>query len=81
MIDDHQLLAIMNVPMTEKKLMTVGSSVSIRFHEQKLIAAGTVYEVTPQADHRTGTVRIRVLVDNAGGRFKAGMTGELIHDE
>lgn len=81
MIDDHQLLAIMNVPMTEKKLMTVGSSVSLRFPEQKLTVAGSVYEVTPQADHRTGTVRIRVLIDNAEGRFKAGMTGELIHDE
>ena len=80
-IDDHQLLAVMNVPMTEKKWTTVGSPVSIRFPGHAATAAGTVYEVTPQADHRTGTVRVRILIDNAEATFTAGMTGELVHDE
>lgn len=78
-IDDHQLLAVMNVPMNEKDLTEAGSSVSIRFPGSSRTATGTVYEVTPQADHRTGTIRIRVLIDNADGALKAGMTGELIH--
>lgn len=80
-IDDNRLLAVMNVPMDDVKLTTVGSPVSVSVADGSLRAAGTVYEVTPQADHRTGTIRIRVLIDNSEGKFKAGMTGELIHGE
>ena len=80
-IDDNRLLAVMNVPMDDKTLTSVGSAVSIRIPDCDQTADGTVYEVTPQADHRTGTIRIRVLVDNSNGKFKAGMTGELIHGE
>ena len=80
-IDDNRLLAVMNIPMDDKNLTTVGSPVSIRFPGNDQAADGTVYEVTPQADHRTGTIRIRVLIDNREGKFKAGMTGELIHGE
>ena len=79
-IDDNQLLAIMNVPMTEKKLTTVGETVSIALSDGQT-AGGRIYEVTPQADHRTGTVRIRVLIDNRKGIYKAGMTGELVHGQ
>ncbi len=77
-IDDNQLLAVLNVPLSDKKLTAAGSPVSIRISDS-LAAKGTVYEVTPQADNRTGTVRIRVLIDNKDGRFTAGMTGELIY--
>ena len=79
-IDDNQLLAVMNVPMEEKTLTTVGKTVSIAL-SCGLTASGRIYEVTPQADHRTGTVRIRVLIDNRNGTFKAGMTGELVHGQ
>ena len=79
-IDDNQLLAVMNVPMEEKALTAVGENVSIVFPGGQ-IAAGRIHEVTPQADHRTGTVRIRVLIDNRSGIFKAGMTGELVHGQ
>ncbi len=77
-IDDNQLLAVLNVPLAEKKLTTVGNSVSIKISD-KLTARGVIYEVSPQADNRTGTVRIRVLIDNKAGIFTAGMTGELIY--
>ena len=78
-IDDNRLLAVMNVPMDDKTLTSVGSAVSIRIPDCDQTANGTVYEVTPQADHRTGTIRIRVLIDNADGKLRAGMTGELVH--
>lgn len=80
-IDDHKLLAVMNVPMDDKALTTVGHPVSIRFPQSGKTASGIIYEVTPQADHCTGTIRIRALIDNSRGTFKAGMTGELIHGE
>ena len=78
-IDDNRLLAVMNVPMDDKTLTSVGSAVSIRIPDCDQTANGTIYEVTPQADHRTGTIRIRVLIDNADGKLRAGMTGELVH--
>ena len=76
-IDDNTLLAVLNVPLNSPYTRT-GTPVTLKL-DNGATAAGKVYEVTPQADHRTGTVRIRVLIDNAEGRFFAGMTGELIH--
>ena len=80
-IDDNRLLAVMNVPLNDVALTTVGNPVVVSVSGMDRKAKGTVYEVAPQADHRTGTVRIRVLIDNGDGKLRAGMTGELIHDE
>lgn len=80
-IDDNRLLAVMNVPLNDAALTTVGNPVVVSVLGTDRKAKGTVYEVAPQADHRTGTVRIRVLIDNGDGKLRAGMTGELIHDE
>lgn len=80
-IDDNRLLAVMNVPLNDVALTAVGNPVTIAVEGGNLAAKGRIYEVAPQADHRTGTVRIRVLIDNGDGKLRAGMTGELIHDE
>lgn len=77
-IDDNQLLAVMNVPITDSALTTVGTKVKIHLDQKDMTAAGTIYEVSPQADHRTGTVRIRVLIENPQSLFFAGMTGTLL---
>ena len=77
-IDDNQLLAVMNVPLTDRALTTIGAEVRIRLDQNEATATGTIYEVSPQADHRTGTVRIRVHIDNRQGLFFAGMTGTLL---
>ncbi|MDD3155770.1 MAG: efflux RND transporter periplasmic adaptor subunit, partial [Victivallaceae bacterium] len=79
-IDDNQLLAVLNVPLADKTLTTVGQPIAIKISD-KLTAKGAVYEVTPQADNRTGTVRIRVLIDNKDGKFTAGMTGEMLYGD
>lgn len=74
-IDDSQLLAVMNIPLGKTK--PTGSTVRIRL-EDNVAVTGKVYEVSPQANHRTGTLRIRVLIDNRRGKLRAGMTGELV---
>ena len=79
-IDDNYLLAVMNVPMDEKSLTTVGSPVRIRL-DSGMVVSGEIYEVSPQADHRTGTLRIRVKIDNRQGKVTAGATGVLIYGE
>lgn len=75
-IDDNFLLAVMNVPMNDAALTTVGSKVSIKL-DSDMTVQGEVYEVFPQAEHRTGTVRIRVKIDNRQGKITAGATGVL----
>jgi len=72
-IEDGRLLAVANLPLGSVK---VGQPVAI-VPDGMSSVTGTVYEVSPQADNRTGTVRVRVLVSNADGRLTAGMTGIL----
>lgn len=69
-IDDTRLFAVANVP-----LGFTASGRTVRISVGGQTVSGTVYEVAPQADNRTGTVRIRVLVENADGKLAAGMTG------
>ncbi|HON44677.1 MAG: efflux RND transporter periplasmic adaptor subunit [Planctomycetes bacterium] len=76
-INDNKLLGIMNVPMTLKGLTTIGAPIKINLPNYKIQATGTIYEINPQADHRTETVRVTVLIDNTSGIYKAGMTGEV----
>ena len=75
-IDDSVLLAVMNVPMDDRKLTRPGGTLRIRLSNSNVIK-GVIYEVSPQADPRTGTVRIRVKINNAEGILTAGATGEL----
>ncbi|MBO5668544.1 MAG: efflux RND transporter periplasmic adaptor subunit [Lentisphaeria bacterium] len=78
-IDDRTLMAVMNVPAGDEKLTAAGNTVKIRMDDGKVIS-GRIYEVSPQADHRTGTRRIRVEIDNSRGVLTAGTTGELLYD-
>lgn len=73
-IDDNSLLAVMNIPLS--KVRPVGSEMMIKLQDGTKIS-GRIYEISPRADHHTGTVRIRVLIDNKQGKLRAGMIGEL----
>lgn len=73
-IDDNALLAVMNIPL--KDVTPIGSTKTFLL-QNGIRVQGKVYEISPQADHRTGTVRIRVLIDNKAGKLRAGMTGVL----
>lgn len=73
-IDDNSLLAVMNIPL--EKVQTPGSVKSIEL-QNGMKVQGKIYEISPQADHRTGTVRIKILINNRDGKLRAGMTGVL----
>ena len=73
-IDDNLLLAVMNIPLKDVK--PVGSVKTLLIQGGGKVQ-GTVYEISPQADHRTGTVRIKILINNREGKLRAGMTGVL----
>lgn len=76
-IDDNQLLAVINIPMSKLSKYKLDSPVKISLPDNKLNAEGKVYEVMPRADHRSGTIQIKALIDNQDGKYTAGMTGVL----
>ena len=75
-IDDSKLLAVMNIPAD--RAVKTGDPISILLDDKRTVT-GTIHEISPQRDHRTGTIRIRVIIDNLSGSLRAGMTGELAH--
>lgn len=79
-IDDNTLIAVLNVPMNDRKMTAIGNSFKIKLDSGEIIQA-VVHEVFPQADHRTGTVRIRAKIDNRDGKLISGATGEVYYDK
>ncbi len=75
-IEDHLLKAVMFVPVSLLETVKLGSEVTLYCSDTKQTVKGAVYEIAPQADHRSGTIEIHALVDNQSGGITAGMTGE-----
>jgi len=75
-IDDSSLLAVMNI--AQGYPVKPGDQVKLAFLDGKIVVSGTVREISPRADHRSGTVEIRALVDNAARTLSAGMVGVLV---
>lgn len=73
-IHDKKLLAVMNIPLSELK--PVGTKLQFVFAGRTV--TGSIYEISPQADHRSGTIEIKALVANNDGTLTCGMTGELL---
>lgn len=74
-IYDKKLLAVMNIPLSDLK--PVGTLLNFAFDGGKRVP-GRIYEISPQADHRSGTIEIKALISNTDGQLTCGMTGELI---
>ena len=78
-IDDSSLLAVMNVP--QELPLRKGSVIKMAFRDGKTAVSGKVYEISPRADHRSGTVEVKALVENAKKTLSAGMVGFMISGE
>ena len=77
-IDDNQLLAVMNLPTVELPKIKIGIPVTFKVHENGRVVTGSVFEIAGRADHRSETIEIKVLIDNAEHHFSAGMSGTLM---
>ncbi len=77
-IDDNQLLAVMNLPTAELPKIKIGIPVTFKVHENGKTVTGSVFEIAGRADHRSETIEIKVLIDNAEHHFSAGMSGTLM---
>ena len=80
-IGDRELLAVVNLPV--KFLSKVQGKLSFRFPEgaDGKKVSGRVFEISPRADHRSGTIEVKVLIDNADGTLTSGMTGVFLDGE
>ena len=78
-IDDSALLAVMNLP--QEFPVKIGSSVRMTFRNGKDKVSGIVREISPRADHRSGTVEVKVLVQNPKRLLSAGMVGAMTLSE
>lgn len=78
-IDDSSLLAVMNIP--QEFPIKVGSEVKMRFRNGSVIVSGKVREISPRADHRSGTVEVKVQVQNSGKLLSAGMVGAMVSNK
>lgn len=76
-LDDTQLLAVMNIPVSE--LVPLGSTLKFSFGDGKIEAEGKVCEISPRADHRSGTIEIKAVISNTAGTLTAGLTGVLLN--
>lgn len=68
-IDDNQLLAVMNLPTVELPKIKIGIPVTFKVHENGRVVTGSVFEIAGRADHRSETIEIKVLIDNAEHHF------------
>lgn len=80
-IGDRELLAVVNLPV--KFLAKAQGNLSFRFPEgpEGKKVSGRIFEISPRADHRSGTIEVKVLIDNADGVLTSGMTGVFLDGE
>ncbi len=75
-IDDSKLKSVMYVPVHLLRDMKIGDELEFYVTDTGRTAKGKVYEISPRADHRSGTIEVRALIENKDGQITSGMTGE-----
>jgi membrane fusion protein, multidrug efflux system len=68
-----QLKVVFSVPAAEAHRFTVGKKAMIRFSADVEPAEGVVELVSKVTDPESGTVRVKVVINNAQGRYRSGM--------
>ena len=66
------LLAVFSVPSYQAAVLTAGQTVTIRLADGLRPLEGTVEFISPVTDAESGTVRVKVRLDNRSGLFRSG---------
>ncbi len=77
-LDDYQLLAVMHLPSSQRKLLKKGQAMKFRIDETHTVHAGKVHEISAQIDPRSRTFEAKVLLDNSDRKLSAGMSGVVV---
>jgi RND family efflux transporter MFP subunit len=73
-----KLRVIFAIPTGEARRLASGQRVQVRFAETDSVATAVVESVSPVTDPESGTVRVRVLIDNSQELHPCGVKCELI---
>ena len=68
-----RLKIVFPVPAAEAHRFSVGKKVTVNFPEDVEPAEGLVEVVSQVTDPESGTVRVKVVLDNSQGRYRSGM--------
>jgi RND family efflux transporter MFP subunit len=68
----HPLRAVFNLPHGYSSRLRPGSSIELKLLDHGATAAGRIELISPIIDADSGTVRVKVLIDNLDGKYQAG---------
>lgn len=68
----HPLRAVFNLPQGAARTLRADAMIQVRFADEESTTAGKVEFVAPLIDADSGTVRVKVLIDNADHKRLAG---------
>lgn len=72
LVELDPLLAVFSVMRPQAGLLQVDQKVTIRFSETNYAVEGTVQFIAPITDAESGTVRVKVRIDNPEGQYHSG---------
>jgi RND family efflux transporter MFP subunit len=67
-----QLYAVFNVPAEDLEVMQPGTEVRVFLRSRRKTIPGKISSIAPDIDGESGTVRVKVALDNANGNLRAG---------
>ncbi len=71
LVQVNQLLAIFNIPSHQVKSLKQDQTLIVAFHDGNE-TNGTLHAIGVQTDAESGTVEVKVLLDNSAGNFRSG---------
>ena len=72
LLNVDQLLGVFNIAIEEMDGVEVGNLATVYIMSLQKTVTGKVAEVTPEIDGESGTVKVKVLLDNQDGSMQAG---------
>ena len=67
-----QIFAVFNVPAEDVLGIKIGSTVEVHLRSTMKSVSGQVHSIAPDIDGESGTVRVRVALDNQSGQLRVG---------
>ncbi len=67
-----QIFAVFNVPAEDVRAMKIGSRVEVHLRSTSKSVSGQIHSIAPDIDGESGTVQIKVALNNQGGQLRVG---------
>ena len=72
LVELDPLIAVFSIMHPLADRLKVHSTIKVRFPESKDTVKGTIEFISPVTDFESGTVRVKIRVDNSDGRYRSG---------